>query len=61
MGWNRSCHFGWIKYFDLLLKNKPSALDGASCTYLFGRKTEEKITDDDIIARYVGAKNMKHV
>ena len=53
--------FGWIKYFDLLLKNKPAAMDGASCTYLFGRKTEEKITDDDIIARSVGAKHMKHV
>lgn len=52
--------FGWIKYFDLLLKDKPAAMDGASCTYFFGRKIEEKISDDDIIARYVGAKSLKH-
>ena len=52
--------FGWIKYFDLLLKDKPAAMDGASCTFLFGRKIEGKVRDDDIIARYIGAKNMKH-
>ncbi|MDX2463895.1 MAG: methyltransferase domain-containing protein [Porticoccus sp.] len=53
--------FGWIKYFDLLLVNRPAAMDGASCTFLFGRKIEGSVADDDIIARYVGAKNMKHV
>lgn len=52
--------FGWIKYFDLLLKDKPAAMDGASCTFLFGRKIEGKVSDGDIISRYIGAKSMKH-
>lgn len=52
--------FGWIKYFDLLLVNKPAAMDGASCTYLLGSKINGQIADADIIARYVGAKEMKH-
>lgn len=52
--------FGWIKYLDLLLVDNPAAMDGASCTYLLGRKVEGKISDADIIARYVGAKSLKH-
>ena len=27
--------FGWIKYLDYLLENRPEAMDGASCTYIF--------------------------
>ena len=52
--------FAWIKYFDLLLIDKPAALDGASCTYLLGRKIEGRISDAEIIARYVGANHLKH-
>lgn len=52
--------FGWIKYFDLLLVDSPAAMDGASCTYLLGRKIEGRIPDADIIARYVGAKDLQH-
>lgn len=51
----------WIKYFDYLLRNKLGALDGASCTYFFGQKQAQKIPDDEIIARYVGAKNVRHI
>ncbi|MBN4079185.1 class I SAM-dependent methyltransferase [Beggiatoa alba] len=52
--------FGWIKYFDLMLVDKPAAMDGASCTYLLGYKIEGQIPDADIIARYVGAKHLRH-
>ena len=52
--------FGWIKYFDLMLVNKPAAMDGASCTYLLGYKIDGQIPDADIIARYVGAKHLQH-
>jgi SAM-dependent methyltransferase len=52
---------GWIKYLDVLLQGRPQAMDGASCTYLLGRKTETPISDGEIIARYVGAKHLNHV
>ncbi len=52
--------FGWVKYFDLLLVDKPAAMDGASCTYLLGCKIEGQISDADIIAHYVGAKHLRH-
>lgn len=52
--------FAWIKYFDLLLAGKPAAMDGASCTYLLGSKIDERIPDRDMIARYVGAKRLRH-
>lgn len=51
---------GWLKYFDYLLANRPQAMDGASCTYLFGRKIEGRVTDGDIIAGYVGNKLLTH-
>lgn len=37
--------FFWIKYFDYFLKNRPEAMDGASCTYFLGSKFEGKIAD----------------
>lgn len=52
--------FAWLKNFDRLLINRPEAMDGASCTYFLGRKIEAKIADADIIARYVGAKHLRH-
>jgi len=52
--------FFWIKYFDILLKNKPEAMDGASCTYFFGKKIPGKIADSQIIKKYVGAKHLSH-
>ncbi len=52
--------FSWVKYFDLLLKNSPSALDAASCTYLFGRKAELRCSDNEIISNYSGAQKMRH-
>jgi len=52
--------FGWIKYFDLLLVNNPAAMDGASCTYLLGRKMDGHVADAEIIIRYVGAQELRH-
>lgn len=53
--------FGWVKYLDYLLVNRPEAMDGASCTYFMGAKAEVRIPDSEIIARYVGAKALRHV
>lgn len=53
--------FGWIKYFDHLLANKPQAMDGASCTYFLGRRSAEIRSDADIIASYRGRKHVEHV
>jgi len=52
--------FAWLKHFDRLLVNRPEAMDGASCTYFLGRKIEGGIPDTEIIARYVGAKHLRH-
>lgn len=52
--------FGWIKYLDYLLENRPEAMDGASCTYFFGYKAESLVGDGEIIAKYVGAKHLTH-
>ena len=53
--------FGWIKYLDYFLVNRPEAMDGASCTYFMGSKADIRITDSEFIARYVGAKHLRHV
>lgn len=53
--------FAWLKYADRLLVNLPAAMDGASCTYLLGRKIEGHIADAEIIASYVGAKHLSHI
>lgn len=52
--------FGWIKYLDYLIKNNPAALDGASCTFLFGRKGSINVTDAEIISQYSGAQVLSH-
>ena len=53
--------FFWLKYFDYLLVRRPEAMDGASCTYFLGRKSEPPVADAEIIERYVGAKHLRHV
>ena len=52
--------FSWFKYFDYLLIKRPQAMDGASCTYLYGRKMEGRVADSDIVDRYNGAKHLTH-
>jgi SAM-dependent methyltransferase len=53
--------FGWIKYLDCFFENQRQAMDGASCTYFFGAKSQTRVLDRDIVARYVGGGNMRHV
>ncbi len=52
--------FFWLKYFDYLLKDTPTALDAASCTYFFGAKATERTSATEIIRRYEGRK-FEHV
>jgi SAM-dependent methyltransferase len=52
--------FGWIKYLDYLLKDKPEAMDGASCTFFLGAKSDCPVPAREIVARYVGAKHISH-
>jgi uncharacterized protein YbaR (Trm112 family) len=52
--------FSWIKQFDRLLAGRSEAMDGASCTYFFGRKIDGRVPDTKIIASYVGAKHLRH-
>lgn len=44
----------YLKYFDLLTKNKASTLDGASGIYFLGRKSEITLDDATLIANYKG-------
>ncbi len=55
------CLFFWLKYFDYLLVNRPEAMDGASCTFFLGTKSDTPVADAEIIRRYVGAKHLLHV
>jgi SAM-dependent methyltransferase len=52
--------FSWIKYSDYLLKSRPQAMDGASCTYLLCRKIVGTVSDLQIIKGYVGGKHLQH-
>ncbi len=54
--------FFWLKYCDLLLKDSPAAMDGASGTYFFGRKEATAASSDrEIVERYVGVSELRHV
>lgn len=52
--------FSWLKYFDYVLEKRPEAMDGASCTYLYGAKVDRCVSDADIVSSYVGAKHLRH-
>lgn len=52
---------GWLKYLDHWLKHAPQAMDGASCTYFFGRRGDRSVDDAAIVASYLGAKHVTHV
>ena len=51
--------FSWIKYFDLLFQHRIASLDGASCTYFFGSRSSQIVSDADIVTRYKGAGDSK--
>lgn len=51
----------WFKYLDYPLRNRPGALDAASCTFFYGSKAQQAISDDAIISGYKGSKAFAHV
>lgn len=50
----------WVKLADYWLVHRPAAMDGASCTYLFAERMDGTVSDGEIIARYVGARQLSH-
>jgi len=46
--------FFWVKYFDILLKNKPIAIDACSCSYFCGIRSLERRTANEISDTYGG-------
>ena len=43
-----------LKYFDYYLINKSAAYDGASAFYFIGKKSDKKLSDLDLIKKYIG-------
>lgn len=52
---------GWIKHLDRLLRTRAEAVDGASCTYLLGRRADSARSDQAVIDSYTGAKPYAHL
>lgn len=54
--------FSWLKYLDLLVRKRPHALDGASCTYFLGQRREggQRTPDAEIVQRYAGGMKLSH-
>lgn len=44
----------WLKYFDAYLSKRESALDAASAFYFLGRKETVTISDEQLVASYLG-------
>ncbi len=45
----------FLKYFDYFLINRPGAFDAASGYYFMGRKSENILSDRDLVTQYRGA------
>ena len=43
-----------LKYFDYYLIKKSAAYDSASAFYFIGKKSDKKLTDRDLIKKYIG-------
>ncbi|OED36854.1 hypothetical protein AB833_25950 [Chromatiales bacterium (ex Bugula neritina AB1)] len=50
------CTGFFLKYFDYWLINKPGSYDAASAFYFWGRKSDQVLSDHDLIAGYKGVK-----
>lgn len=46
----------WLKYFDYYLIDKPGVFDAASSYYFFGRKSNQILSDRELIKLYKGLK-----
>lgn len=51
---------GWIRYLDYALVNNPGAMDGACCTFFYGKKIEGNTSELEIIAKYKGPFQLTH-
>jgi len=45
----------YLKYFDRFLVNRPGALDAASGYYFVGRRTDDVLSDKELVRLYRGA------
>jgi uncharacterized protein YbaR (Trm112 family) len=45
----------FLKYFDYFLINKPGAMDGATGYYFMGRKSDQVLSDRELIKLYKGS------
>jgi len=43
-----------VEQADYLLGQRPAAVDGASCTYFLGTKSDQTMSDRELLARYRG-------
>ena len=46
--------FFWLKYFDHYLVRQPGAYDAASAFYFLGRKSDNVLSDRELVASYRG-------
>lgn len=44
----------FVKYLDYALLDRPAALDGASAVYFLGRRSEETLSDRELLSLYRG-------
>ena len=44
--------FSWIKYLDYIIYHNKKSLDGASCTYILAKKSNNTRTAREIISKY---------
>jgi SAM-dependent methyltransferase len=44
----------WLKYFDYVLISRPGGLDAASAYYFLGQKSDELLSDHDLLNMYRG-------
>ena len=44
--------FSWIKYLDYIIYYNIKSLDGASCTYILAKKSNNTRTAREIISKY---------
>jgi hypothetical protein len=44
----------WLKYLDRFLINKAGSFDAASAYYFLGRKSNETLSDRDLLGQYRG-------
>jgi hypothetical protein len=54
--------FFWVKYLDYIVRDRPEAMDAASCTYFIGRlDAAGGMSDREILDRYRGGGDTEHV